>query len=188
MRYGQIDYKEEMGADECMDDGEDSEIDNFSGSEDVETNNSLEEDCNVASKLLAGKSVDNHVDADGSDESKPSPENLHETTDDYSDGWLLSGDDDSADECWNTQNDRQAKTSNEWEVTKNSQSQPQHIPHVKVSALTGVGLQVLLEIIDERLKVQDEKLKSQKVVENSFFDKKWRPPHKEDEDVAVEQR
>ncbi|XVF17471.1 hypothetical protein REPUB_Repub10bG0125100 [Reevesia pubescens] len=195
--WNKIDYEEEMGADEYMDDdGEDVEIDNFSGAEDVETNTSCEEDCNVASELLDGKSVDNYVDgnadADGSDAFKPSPGDLQETTDDkqgdYSDGWLLSGDD-SADDYWNTLNDQQAETSNDWRVEKDSQSQPQpqHVPHAKVSALTGVGLQELLEIIDDRLKVQDDKLKSQKVVESSFFNRKWRPPRKEDEEVAVEQ-
>ncbi|XWS45097.1 hypothetical protein CRYUN_Cryun15aG0107300 [Craigia yunnanensis] len=194
--WNKIDYEEEIGADEYMDDGEDVEIDYSLGAEDVETNNSLEEGCNVASELLAGKSVDNYVDgnadADGSDVFKPSPGDLQETTNDkqgdYSDGWLLSRDD-SADDYWNTLNDQKAETSNDWRVEKDSQSQPQHVPHVKVSALTGVGLQELLEIVDERLKVQDDKLKYQKVVESSFFNRKWRPRHmrKEGEDVAVEQ-
>ncbi|EOX91775.1 GTP-binding protein hflx, putative [Theobroma cacao] len=194
--WNKIDYEEEVGADVYIDDGdEDAEISNFSGAEDSKINSSSEvEDCNVASEPLDGKSVGNCVagnaDADGSDVFKPSPGDLQETMvdkqGDYSDGWLLSGDD-FADDYWNTLNDQQTETSNDWMVEKDSQSQSQHVPHVKVSALTGVGLQELLEIIDDRLKVQDDKLKSQKVVESSFFDRKWRPPRKEDEQVAVEQ-
>ncbi|XP_022740872.1 GTP-binding protein At3g49725, chloroplastic [Durio zibethinus] len=195
--WNKIDYEEEMGANEYTDDVEDVEdveISNISGAEDVETNNSEEEDCNVAYELLDGKSVDNNLDdiadADGSDVFKPSPRDVEETMDDkqgdYSDGWLLSGDD-SADNYWNNLSDQQTETSNHLKVEQDSQSQPQHVPHVKVSALTGVGLQELLEIIDERLKVQDDKLKSQEVVESSFFDRKWRPLRKEDEEVAVEQ-
>lgn len=52
--------------------------------------------------------------------------------------------------------------------------------HVKTSALTGVGLQELLELIDA-------KLSAQRVVERSSFDRKWRPPcTQEDSGVAVE--
>ncbi|OMP01760.1 hypothetical protein COLO4_11627 [Corchorus olitorius] len=167
----------------------------FSGAEDGKTNHSSEEeDCNTASELLDGKSVDNHVDsnvdADGSDVYKPSPGDRQETMDDnqgdHSDGWLLSGDD-SADEYWNTPNEQQTETSSVLSVQKDSQTHSQHVPHVKVSALTRVGLQELLEIIDDRLKVQDDKLKSQKAVENNIFDRKWRPPRKEEEAVAVDQ-
>ncbi|GMI76871.1 hypothetical protein like AT3G49725 [Hibiscus trionum] len=171
--WNKIDYEEEMGADEYMDDDD----------EDVEISGA--EDCEVASELLDGKSVD------GSDALKPSLGELQDTINDeqgdYSDGWLLSGDD-SADDYWNTMNDQQqAETSNDCKVENNSEAQPQHVPHVKVSAVTGVGLQQLLELIDEKLKVQDEQLKSEKVVGNNFINRKWRPPRKEDEEVAVEQ-
>lgn len=183
--WNKIDYEEEMGAGEYMDDGEDVEMSDFSAAEDGETKDSPGEDCDVAFELLDGKSVD------GSDALKPSLGELQQTMDDkqddYSDGWLLS-EDDTADDYWNTLNEQQqAKTSNECKVEKDSESQPQHVPHVKVSALTGVGLQELLELIDEKLKVQDDQLKSEKVVGNSYIDRKWRPPRKEDEEVAVEQ-
>ncbi|PPD86035.1 hypothetical protein GOBAR_DD17036 [Gossypium barbadense] len=183
--WNKIDYEEEMGAGEYMDDGEDVEMSDFSAAEDGETKDSPGEDCDVAFELLDGKSVG------GSDALKPSLGELQQTMDDkqddYSDGWLLS-EDDTADDYWNTLNEQQqAETSNECKVEKDSESQPQHVPHVKVSALTGVGLQELLELIDEKLKVQDDQLKSEKVVGNSYIDRKWRPPRKEDEEVAVEQ-
>ncbi|KAL8266187.1 hypothetical protein R6Q59_003531 [Mikania micrantha] len=51
-------------------------------------------------------------------------------------------------------------------------------PHVKTSGVTRVGLQELLELIDD-------KLKTDIVVERSVFDRKWRPPRKEGADVVV---
>ncbi|KAE8735892.1 GTP-binding protein [Hibiscus syriacus] len=164
----EIDYEEEMG------DAEDVEINDFSGAENGKTEGSPEEDCVMASELLDGKSVD------GSDALNDDKHG------DYSDSWLLSVDD-SADDFWNTLNDqKEAETSNDRKAEKDSEAEPLHFPHVKVSALTGVGLQQLLELIDEKLKVQDEQMKSEKVVGNSFVNRKWRP-RKEDEELAVEQ-
>ncbi|PKI33020.1 hypothetical protein CRG98_046602, partial [Punica granatum] len=60
-------------------------------------------------------------------------------------------------------------------------------PDVKTSAVTGVGLQELLELIDEKLKAQDESVKSERVVERGAFDRKWRPPRENDAGIAVEQ-
>ncbi|KAK4393503.1 GTP-binding protein, chloroplastic [Sesamum angolense] len=65
-------------------------------------------------------------------------------------------------------------------AVKSSQSQSESNGHVKTSAVTGVGLQELLELIDE-------KLGPSHVVERSIFDRKWRPPRREDNNVAVEQ-
>lgn len=48
-------------------------------------------------------------------------------------------------------------------------------PHVRISATFGVGLQELLELIDDKLKVQDERLKTPNVLERSIFESKWRP-------------
>ncbi|KAL6551804.1 hypothetical protein OROGR_007958 [Orobanche gracilis] len=52
--------------------------------------------------------------------------------------------------------------------------------HVKTSAMARVGLQELLEIIDD-------KLGTCRVVERSVFDRKWRPPRNEDHQIALEQ-
>ncbi|XP_038892869.1 GTP-binding protein At3g49725, chloroplastic isoform X2 [Benincasa hispida] len=48
-------------------------------------------------------------------------------------------------------------------------------PHVRISATLGVGLRELLQLIDNKLKVQDEKLKAQNVLERNVFERKWRP-------------
>lgn len=48
-------------------------------------------------------------------------------------------------------------------------------PHVRTSAMFGVGLQELLELIDDKLKAQDEKLKTPNVLERCIFERKWRP-------------
>ncbi|CAN8278457.1 unnamed protein product [Cochlearia groenlandica] len=98
--------------------------------------------------------------------------------DDDTDGWLLSEDENVSDsELWKVPEDGKLV------ALKNNG------PDVRVSALTGVGLKELMYIIDERLEGEDDKLKSQTVVErNEFQSRKWRPPRKDDEDeLAVEQ-
>ncbi|KAL0377940.1 UNVERIFIED_CONTAM: GTP-binding protein, chloroplastic [Sesamum radiatum] len=78
-------------------------------------------------------------------------------------------------------NGQQSEFSRDWRpAVKSSQSQSESNGHVKTSAVTGVGLQELLELIDE-------KLGPSQVVERSIFDRKWRPPRREDDEVAVEQ-
>ncbi|KAE8649266.1 GTP-binding protein At3g49725, chloroplastic [Cucumis sativus] len=52
-------------------------------------------------------------------------------------------------------------------------------PHVRISARLGVGLGELLQLIDNKLKVQDEKLQAQNVLERNVFDRKWRPSQME---------
>ncbi|KAL4568806.1 hypothetical protein LXL04_024422 [Taraxacum kok-saghyz] len=47
-----------------------------------------------------------------------------------------------------------------------------YTPDVKTSGITRVGLQELLDLIDD-------KLKSEKVAERSVFERKWRPPREE---------
>lgn len=52
--------------------------------------------------------------------------------------------------------------------------------HVKTSAATGVGLQQLLELIDDKLRpseIEEEK---------SIFHRKWRPPRNEDNEIAID--
>ncbi|KAK4346695.1 hypothetical protein RND71_033034 [Anisodus tanguticus] len=106
----------------------------------------------------------------------------------YSDEWLVSGDEQDSWVDYNgssvgcgsaevQQNDRSKK----WEfVRSETQSGSESAPHVKTSALTGVGLQELLELLDE-------KLKPQKTIEKDIFDRKWISPHAEDSKIAVEQ-
>lgn len=136
-----------MGADECLDDGEDDD-----NNDDILSLGDCEEiTCDQQS--------------------------------DCSDGWLLSGDEhESLNEMgWETSNDPQNMLSEDLRKTeKDSHSQTQYVPHVKTSAVMGVGLNELLEIIDK-------KLKSQNVVERNAIDRKWRPPRTEDSGIAVEQ-
>lgn len=64
-----------------------------------------------------------------------------------------------------------------------SELRPESLQVVKTSAVSGVGLQELLQLIDD-------KLKRIQVVERSSFDRKWRPPRgeeEEDSDVAIQQ-
>ncbi|KAL0350466.1 UNVERIFIED_CONTAM: GTP-binding protein, chloroplastic [Sesamum radiatum] len=112
---------------------------------------------------------------------------FHEQFDD-SDDWLSCEDEQDS---WidydglsigcETVNGQQTEFSRDQGPTvKSSQSQSESNGHVKTSAVTGVGLQELLELIDE-------KLGPSQVVERSIFDRKWRPPRREDNNVAVEQ-
>lgn len=66
--------------------------------------------------------------------------------------------------------------------TRDSQAQSEPLPHVKTSALTGVGLQELLELIDERATQMP-----QNTPDATIFNRKWRPPRTEDADVAIGQ-
>uniref|UniRef100_A0A1J3HSM9 GTP-binding protein, chloroplastic n=1 Tax=Noccaea caerulescens TaxID=107243 RepID=A0A1J3HSM9_NOCCA len=97
--------------------------------------------------------------------------------DDDSDGWLLSEDENDSDpELWKVPEDAKV------DVVLNTE------PHVRVSALTGVGLKELMNLIDERLKGEDEKRKSPTIVDrNELQSRKWRPPRKDDEELAAEQ-
>lgn len=94
--------------------------------------------------------------------------------DDDSDGWLLSEEETVSDsDLWKVP-----------EVAKLDAAQNKG-PHVRVSALTGVGLKELRYLIVEKLKVEDEK-KSQTIVERSEIHKrKWRPPRNDDEDARL---
>lgn len=106
-----------------------------------------------------------------------------------SDGWMYEDmlvDEDDSCLPW-TVSDEQNESLNKDCGVKNACILGPSGPHLRTSAITGVGLQELLELIDEKLKVQDEKLKTAKMVEGSIFDKKWRPPRTEDSGIAVEQ-
>lgn len=96
---------------------------------------------------------------------------------DDSDEWLLSEDENVSDsELWKVPEDAKIDA-----AQKNG-------PDVRVSALTGVGLKELMYLIDEKLNGEDEKRKSETIVErNDFQRRKWRPPFKDDEEFAAEQ-
>lgn len=95
---------------------------------------------------------------------------------DDSDEWLLSEDENVSDsELW--------KVPEEAKVDAAQKTGPD----VRVSALTGVGLKELMYLIDEKLSGEDEKRKSETIVErNDFQSRKWRPSFK-DEEFASEQ-
>jgi len=82
--------------------------------------------------------------------------------------------------------DQQIESSNKDNSVENAGAMLPSGPHVKTSAITGVGLQELMELIDEKLSSQDEKLKGAQVVERNLFDRKWRPSHTQDSSIAVE--
>ncbi|XP_031110010.1 GTP-binding protein At3g49725, chloroplastic [Ipomoea triloba] len=65
---------------------------------------------------------------------------------------------------------------------RDSQVESEALPHVKTSALTGVGLQELLELIDERATQTP-----QDTPDATIFNRKWRPPRTEDADIAIGQ-
>lgn len=91
----------------------------------------------------------------------------------YSDGWLY--DNDLGDE-WDRENES---------VEKHSNLDKQSGPHVKTSAITGVGLQELLELIDQKLCIQNNK--GAQVVGRSIYERKWRPSQNQESGIAVEQ-
>ncbi|CAI0430590.1 unnamed protein product, partial [Linum tenue] len=112
-----------------------------------------------------------------------------EEEDPLSDGWLLSEEDQEMEEDkWleSLNGQEQSHASNDLTTAqKILKTQAEQGPHLKISALTGVGLQELLELIDGRLKTEDDKFKRQNAVEPGFYDRKWRPPRDEDADMAV---
>ncbi|KAM3286073.1 GTP-binding protein, chloroplastic [Capsicum chacoense] len=132
----------------------------------------LSEDNDVASNKLCEEDLLDYDDNENED----------------SDEWLVSGDEQDS---WVDYNGssvgcgsaevQQNNPSKKWEfVRSETQFGSEPAPHVKMSALTGVGLQELLELLDE-------KLKPQKTIEKDIFDRKWRPPRTEDHTVAVGQ-
>jgi len=142
---------------ECMD------VDEYLDGED-EDNFKVEED-DVKSELLAENEGMKEVGFETMEEK------------DYSDGWLY---DDLVDEG-DRQNESIEKHS---DLDKDNSIGPSG-PHVKTSAITGVGLQELLELIDQKLSVLNNK--GAQVVERSIYERKWRPPQNQESGIAVEQ-
>ena len=79
-------------------------------------------------------------------------------------------------ECLREPNDPEAINTSDGTLT-----QPESTCHVKTSAVTGTGLQELLQLIDRKLNGQET------VVQRSYgtFDRKWRPSM--DDEKAAEQ-
>lgn len=109
---------------------------------------------------------------------------------DCSDDWLAEDDDQNH---WVDENGYSEAEAEAWETSEGrgmvNVVQPpgdQCSPHVRISARFGVGLRELLELIDDKLKVQDERLKTRNVLERSIFERKWRPSQAEAE-IAAEQ-
>ncbi|KAJ8765487.1 hypothetical protein K2173_014609 [Erythroxylum novogranatense] len=149
---------------------------------------SVDEDNDMAAELsveaeeekLSGLSIAKEVDFEG-------PIGNEES--DYSNGELSSGHEKEilGDPWLNNRAYQQSEDSELLEMEKVSQSQTQSGPDVKISAVTGVGLQELLKLIDERLSIRDEKSKVQDVVESDLFGRKWRPPRIDDTNKSAEQ-
>lgn len=100
--------------------------------------------------------------------------------DDDLDGWLsrddeVEWDDDTASFVgFNTFEDQPKDVTTNLGAIK---SDSKYQPHVKTSSITRVGLQELLDLIDN-------KLKTDKVVERGVFDRKWRPPQQQETGVV----
>ncbi|XP_038720116.1 GTP-binding protein At3g49725, chloroplastic isoform X2 [Tripterygium wilfordii] len=167
--WNKIDYEEEeANADEYLNDGGDAEAENSS----------------MASELSDEGSIDDNVSAADDNASEllhGDLEQIDNKQDDTSNDWLLAEDDDENFAYWNNPSESLSS-----QMTGKDECEAQLDPDVKISAISGVGLQQLLEIIDERLKTQDEMAKANNVVERSLFDRKWRPSRTEEASVAVE--
>ncbi|TXG59976.1 hypothetical protein EZV62_014549 [Acer yangbiense] len=188
--WNKIDYHEEEMADDEYPSG--GEISSFSGEE---AGNLSAEEAHMASEVVdvqsCNKCGDNNAESNDN-LYELSTADLGETIDENqgdSDGWLLSEDDqDNVYEYWTTVDDQQSKPTNDDRmIEKDAQSEDQHTPDVKISAITGVGLQELLEIIEDRLKAQDNKWKASNIVARDFYNQKWRPPRTEEDRIAAEQ-
>ncbi|KAK7320452.1 hypothetical protein VNO77_29935 [Canavalia gladiata] len=184
--WNKIDVDEEcMDVDEYLDEDEEAdEHSSFNGEDDVKgyagSISSAENE--------AIKEVDNHNVTFVCDQSSIDYGAMEEK-DDYSDGWLYEdnlvneGDFSSP----STVADQQNESFNKENVVEKDSSLEHSGPHVKTSAIMGVGLQELLELVDKKLSVQDEKLKTAQVVERSIFERKWRPFRSRESSIDVEQ-
>ncbi|KAJ7944563.1 GTP-binding protein, chloroplastic [Quillaja saponaria] len=192
--WNKIDMEEEsMGVDDYLDDGEGNETDSFSGEDGVRSETSSEAVKDEAVNIPEAEDKDfKELGDDWKVEdvcqmSRDHEEAMGDTQDD-SDGWLYKDtldDEDDSSLPW-TVGYQQSESPTESSLDK-ACAMGQSGPHVKTSAIMGVGLQELLELIDDKLRIQDEKLKAGEVVERDIFSKKWRPSRAEEVVVAVEQ-
>ncbi|KAJ4965581.1 hypothetical protein NE237_017430 [Protea cynaroides] len=154
--WNKVDLLEkETGADGSPGGGEDDEVARFSESEKDD----------VASEMPPSEPIDEDDDASELSYAE-SPEAL-------ADG---QGD---ALEDLDTQDEQQGESPEAWKAMSNPGSDSRGLQRLGTSAITGVGLQELLYLIDEKLKIQ-------KTAERAVLDRKWRPPPSDDTGAAVE--
>ncbi|OAY63656.1 GTP-binding protein, chloroplastic [Ananas comosus] len=151
--------------DECLVEGEE-------GEEDEETFPEVDDD--MATELSSGEVIDGNRNDDMA--SMRSSEEDVEDLDDMASGL-------SATEEHMGNFDEQvseSESTKQWEVRTESTKSG---CHVRTSAVTGIGLQELLSLIDEKLNEQKP------VVQRSFgpFDRKWRPSYAEHDEKVAEQ-
>ena len=118
---------------------------------------SIDEDGDIESEITSGvEDVKANSSLGAEDGEGDLEENMDGVEGDYSDGWLLSEDDQKlVGENWlKTLDVQRVKTLNDPGMEMVMQSQAQHGPYIKTSTITGVGLQELLELINERLKLR----------------------------------
>ncbi|OWM65698.1 hypothetical protein CDL15_Pgr017195 [Punica granatum] len=181
--WNKIDLQEvdEMHSDGALLDAEEVEFENLSGEDDESV---LSE---ISCQESSGEGIDRSTTASGDDEvvAEQSEGELEYEEDEDRLCEVSSGELDDLAITSNTPGSsiRQAQSAASDERYQSYKCGPD----VKTSAVTGVGLQELLELIDEKLKAQDESVKSERVVERGAFDRKWRPPRENDAGIAVEQ-
>ncbi|KAL6224988.1 hypothetical protein ACLB2K_003842 [Fragaria x ananassa] len=146
-----------MDVKESLEDGEDGDVSSLSG-----------EDDDVESELSPGAANYKAYDPF----SEMSAENL-EALDDQELDYQSEDNQDPGVEgvlCMgsNSADEQQSEYPKDWAVDKELQSQVPSGPHVRTSAITGVGLQELLELIDKKLKVPN-------VVQKGVFDQNGGP-------------
>uniref|UniRef100_A0A803KYD1 Hflx-type G domain-containing protein n=1 Tax=Chenopodium quinoa TaxID=63459 RepID=A0A803KYD1_CHEQI len=140
---------------------------------------------------VSGKKIEDMIEVWNKEDKEENQQN-----DDLS-GWLGSrnGNEDEDDQLCSSKIltgvvDQKIKSLNESSMKEDgpdTHSEFKHITHVKTSAVTGVGLQELLELIDDKLvQIDKEQHSSQRVLEKSGFDRKWRPIQAEKVGIAVE--
>ncbi|RDX69599.1 GTP-binding protein, chloroplastic, partial [Mucuna pruriens] len=190
--WNKIDMEEEcIDVDEYLD-GEDKDDDK---DEDADESSSFNREDEVKSEALAEREKDYADSISGAENEGIKEVDNHnvnyiceamEEKEDYSDGWLYDNLGDENEFCSPlTVADQQNESFKKDNGVEKDSLIGQSGPHVKTSAITGVGLQELLELIDKKLCVQDKK--GAQVVERSIFDRKWRPSHNQETGIAVEQ-
>nr|CAD1837321.1 unnamed protein product [Ananas comosus var. bracteatus] len=151
--------------DECLVEGEE-------GEEDEETFPEVDDD--MATELSSGEVIDGDRDDDMAS-MRSSEEDVEDLDDMASELAATEEHMENFDEQVS-----ESESTKQWEVRTESTKSG---CHVRTSAVTGIGLQELLSLIDEKLNEQKP------VVQRSFgpFDRKWRPSYAEHDEKVAEQ-